>query len=846
MRLLIVESPAKAKTINKYLGEKDYIVLSSYGHVRAIPKKNHAVEVDNDTIKIHYEIIQSASKNIDKLTKASKCASEIYFATDPDREGEAISWHLLEILKQQKAIKKDTKLGRIVFHEITKTAVKAAISNPRDINMDLVHAQQARQALDYIVGFTLSPILWRRLPGSRSAGRVQSVALRIISERESEVESFEKQEYWKVYGIFSTKKLEKEEVEKHFRADLIKYNGNQLDKLSIKSLEDSKSIIESLLQYEYHISRTETKQITNNPKPPFTTSTLLQDAAYKLGFSAKKTSSIAQSLYEGIDINGKPTALITYMRTDSVYVSSEVAKKANELISKLYGDEFAPEKIRTYKNKIKNAQEAHEAIRPIDPSILPEEIKNDISIDLYKLYDLIWKRFIASQMKSAILENTTIEITNHKSGVDSKANNIFKASGSVILFLGYRKIYTDTINIHYKKKEDIDDNAQNDDKDTDIGNNIKQMLPKLSNTQELQLINIDKSQHYTKPQPRFNEASLIKKMEELGIGRPSTYPSIISILQDRKYVILKDKQFIPEPRGRIVNAFLVNFFGEYVEYEFTAQMEDILDSISRGEREYKNELMKFWIQFKNQASNIIALKTQTILQKVEDALTLYIYDGYKKSTSEREKLRVCPICQIGTLTLKNSKFGPFIGCNRYPECEYTKQLCHEKTLSTTNNESSDNKILESEWPRILGLDSSDGQEILLNKGPYGFYVMKKIRKFGDEDKIISKKKLQNTGSKIAKKNEVKIVGLPKTVNHNDITLDYAQDLLKLPKTIGTYPEDEVEIKIGIGRYGPYIQYGKEFLSIKKTNFMDITYQEAVEMIRQKLQVKSKLTEKKTH
>lgn len=875
MKLLVVESPAKAKTINKYLGTDEYSVLSSYGHIRAIPTKDNAVEVCGGDIKIRYDILPSAEKNIAKLVQASKSASTIYFATDPDREGEAISWHLLEVLKQRGAISDSTQLKRIVFHEITLQAVHAAIKQPRDIDLHLVHAQQARQALDYIVGFTLSPILWRKLPGSRSAGRVQSVALKIICERESEIESFEKLEYWKVHGLFcgaqdvvsadgsagvafgpSTDHCVSDDGANsnlQFQAELAMFGGKSLGKLSIAKKEQAEAMVDDLKQRTYHVQKVDVKKITNSPKPPFTTSTLLQEASYRLNFSSKKTSLMAQRLYEGVDIQGKPTALITYMRTDSVYVSNEAARKANALIIQLYGRNYAPENIRSYKNKIKNAQEAHEAIRPVDVDVLPEAIKSLIDDDLYRLYELIWRRFVASQMSNAVLDVTTVKIVDDASQSQAKPHALFKASGSVVLFHGYRRVYGvygdvdagDGDTAHGKRGKSEGDDCDDHSKTKDA-----QLLPRLCVKQRVDILEVQCSEHQTKPQSRFSEASLVKKMEELGIGRPSTYPTIISILQDRQYVTLKNKQFTPEPRGRLVNAFLSDFFGEYVQYEFTAQMENMLDEISRGEKEYKDELVKFWTEFKEKAGNVIALKTADVLRTIEGTLVSYMYgvrsgNGRQCGVEEINQAKKCPTCNIGMLTLKNSRFSPFIGCNRYPECTFIRQF---SGCDAAGNEKGGvvgvDESARGEWPRVLGVDVRDGHDVLLNNGPYGFYVMKKIMKSEavqgsrvvhasnekDNDHESTKRSRKK---KPGKQRDVKIVGVPKGVSPNDVTLPYALKLLDLPKIIGQHPDDGANVVVGIGRYGPYVQHNRDFFSIKSADFTQTTLCDALELMSKK-------------
>lgn len=864
MKLLIVESPAKAKTIGKYLGSS-YKVLSSYGHVRGIPSETGAVQTENDFV-VKYQIVSKSPKNINDIISAAKFCDEIYMATDPDREGEAISWHIVELLKEKKAIKSTTKLQRVVFHEITPKAIKSAIANPRDINMDLVHAQQARQTLDYLVGFTISPLLWRKLPGSRSAGRVQSVALRMICEREAEIEIFKSIEYWSIIGIFSgNEKSNDQKSSQNFIANLNIFNNKRLDKFDIKNEEQASSMMSEIKKYEYHVSKIDKREIKKSPKPPFTTSTLLQEASRKLGFSTRRTSQIAQKLYEGISIDGELTGLITYMRTDSTIISTDVAHDINRFIKNTYGEEYAPNSIRLYKNKSKNAQEAHEAIRPTDIKCIPEKIQAWLDTDQYRLYTLIWKRAIASQMENAILESTLINIGNQKKTI------IFGANGSVIKFLGFYKVYglgestklnRDSNDKNLDGKNSVNINGENEEIDDDIGkgkNNVnnkeEQLLPALSLNQNLDMISSKINQHFTQPPPRYNEASFVKKMEELGIGRPSTYPTIISILVDREYVAMESRRFIASERGRLVNSFLMNFFTQYVEYDFTAKMEDELDNISHGKETYLQLLENFWKTFKKKAEDTGELQTAVVLDAIENTMFKYIY-GVEKSDDQgqNEKIKECPTCNKGLLVIKNSKYGPFIGCNKYPECNYTRHLNINTALSTSLMKEN------SEWPKHLGKDTKDGSEISVNSGPYGFYVMKKfITKESVEGSVESSaddvendakvvKNLKNAKGKGVRgaaktkagkkkkndKKDRKMISIPKSMDPHEVTMEYAKNLLNLPIVIGQHPDDGGDIKASIGMFGPYVEHNKVYASVKKENdIFSITLDEALALLEAK-------------
>lgn len=761
--LVVVESPAKAKTINKYLG-KDYTVLASFGHVRQLPKENGSVDVDNN-FKIKYEI--SSQKHIKPLVEAMKTCDKVILASDPDREGEAIAWHVLEILKQKKAIKKDTKIERVVFNAITKNTVEKAIQEPRDIDMNLVNAQQARVALDYLVGFTLSPVLWRKLPGSKSAGRVQSVALRLICDRQAEIVNFKSEEYWSVdVNLFKNKDI---------IAKLIAIDGKKIDKLFIKNKDTADKIKKELEKENYIVDKIEKKEVKRNPFAPFTTSTLQQEASKKLGFSAKKTMSVAQKLYEGIDVGDGTHGLITYMRTDGVYTASEAVNEARNVIKKNYGEKYLPSKAIVYQNKVKNAQEAHEAIRPTNPSTTPESIKKYLTNDEFKLYELIWKRLIASQMASVVMDQVSIDVKTSK--------HTLRAVGSTIKFDGFYVLYNETNEDEDEEKEAI--------------------LPEVKEGEKLEFKKVLTKQHFTEPPARYTEANLVKKMEELGIGRPSTYATIISVLQERGYVKLEKKRFIAENRGIVVNSFLNLYFKKYVEYDYTANLENELDIVSNGKEEWTKLLSTFWGPFKNEIDKAMELKNPDVLENISKALIDF---GILKNTK-------CPDCDNGILNLKAGRYGVFLACSNYPTCKHTEQLLSSITEEENNEENNkeDNKDQENKFENKL-LGELDKNNVYLKKGPYGFYVQL------GEDK----------GSPKPKR-----IGIPKNMDINTIDFDKAKALLELPRLIGKHPEDGGDIKANIGPYGPYLMWNKKFFSVKEDDILTITLNRALVIINEK-------------
>ena len=751
MNVVVVESPAKAKTINKYLG-RDYTVIASYGHIRDLPPKDGSVRPDQD-FAMDWEVEGRAVQRVGEIAKAVKGADRLYLATDPDREGEAISWHVLQVLDARKALK-GVDVKRVVFNEVTKSAVLDAFAHPRDINQELVDAYLARRALDYLVGFTLSPILWRKLPGSRSAGRVQSVALRLICEREAEIEAFKSQEYWTVEVTFKTAEGAS------FVARLTHLDGVKLERLGLSAAdaERAKTAIEAT---SFAVVSVEKKTTRRHPQPPFTTSTLQQEASRKLGFGAMRTMKIAQRLYEGVDIGGETVGLISYMRTDGVQLSAEAITATRGLIGSNYGERYLPGEPRVYRTRAKNAQEAHEAIRPTDVSRRPEDVAQYLEAEQRKLYELIWRRTVASQMESAILDQSTIDIASP----DGKL--MLRATGSVVVFDGFLTLYQEG----------------RDDSDDEEG---QARLPKLAERDPLDRGPVKTEQHFTQPPPRYSEASLVKKLEELGIGRPSTYASIIQVLQDRSYVRIDQRRFLPEDRGRLVTQFLASFFERYVEYGFTADLEAQLDDISGGRVDWRTVLREFWGPF---ITAIDGTKDLTITQVI-DALDAALGQHFFPADAGGRDPRLCPACQSGRLGLRLGRTGGFIGCSNYPNCRYTRPLAVE----TNGGAHADGTDLGQ--PKQLGHDPKTGEPVSLRKGPFGIYVQ-----LGEADKEA--------------KIKPKRASLPKTVAPGDVTLEMALGLLSLPREIGIHPETGQPITAGIGRFGPYLKLGPVYKSLPK-------------------------------
>jgi len=769
MNVVIVESPAKAKTINKYLGA-DYTVLASYGHIRDLPSKNGSVRPDDD-FAMDWEIDGKAQKHIKQIADALKGADHLYLATDPDREGEAISWHIREVLEKRNALK-GVDVKRVVFNEITKSAVLEAFSHPRDLDDELVDAYLARRALDYLVGFTLSPVLWRKLPGSRSAGRVQSVALRLICERETEIENFRTEEYWTVAADFRTDEGE------GFTAQLTHLDGNKLGKMAIGSEAEAQAATTAIEQGNFAVASVERKQTRRNPAPPFTTSTLQQEASRKLHYTTKRTMQVAQRLYEGVSINGETTGLITYMRTDGVQIAQSAISDCRQLIGNTYGPQYVPESPRMYKTKAKNAQEAHEAIRPTDASRKPKDLAAYLDDDQMRLYTLIWNRTVASQMASAVLDQVAVDI---ESSVQGRGVTL-RATGSVVAFDGYFRVYQES----------------RDAKDDEEGERI---LPNLTEGQNVTRETVTPEQHFTQPPPRFTEASLVKKLEELGIGRPSTYSSIISVLQDRDYVRLEKRRFQPEDRGRLVTAFLHSFFARYVEYNFTAELEDKLDDISGGRINWKTVLNEFWVAFSKAIDDTKDLRVREVLDALDELLGAHFFRGDGTGANPR----ACPTCDDGRLSLKLGKFGAFIGCSNYPDCRFTR------ALEVVNGE---NGVTPGDaGPKVLGQDPETGLDASLRKGPYGYYVQ-----LGE-------------ASADKKAPKPKRASLTRDMDPGTMDLKTALALLALPREVGPHPESGEMITAGIGRYGSFIRLGGVYYSIKGADdVLTIGLNRAVAMI----------------
>ena len=742
MNVVVVESPAKAKTINKYLGS-DYTVLASYGHVRDLPSKDGSVLPDQDFAMI-WDVDPKSAKRLSDIADALKGAKTLILATDPDREGEAISWHVLEVLNRKKAVK-DAKVQRVVFNAITKSAVTEAMKHPRDIDMELVDAYLARRALDYLVGFTLSPVLWRKLPGSRSAGRVQSVALRLVVQREIEIEAFKSQEYWGVEADVSA-------GSDPFMARLVKHQGKRLAKFDLNNEALAHDALAAVKAGQFKISAVEKKPAKRSPAPPFTTSTLQQEASRKLGFSAQRTMQAAQKLYEGVDIGGETVGLITYMRTDGVQVAQEAIDEARKVIAGRYGPTYVPEQPRYYKTKAKNAQEAHEAIRPTSLSRNPGSLRLDG--DLGRLYELVWKRMIASQMEQARIERTVIDLETDDGRTGLRAN------GQVILFDGYLAAY----------EEGRDDPTPGADGEDDTGR-----LPQVTQGAAAKVLSAKAEQHFTEPPPRYSEASLVKKLEELGIGRPSTYASILTVLRDRAYVHMDKNRFIPDDKGRLVTAFLEQFFRRYVEYDFTAALEEKLDLVSAGELDYKQLLRDFWKDFHAAVGEAGELRTSQVLDALNETLGPAIFPQRADGTDPR----ACPTCGTGRLSLKTSRFGAFIGCSNYPECRYTRPI------AAPDGEQEG----EAGGDRELGLDPKSSEKVWLKAGRFGPYVQ-----LGEGDKP-------------------RRSSLPKGWTPASLDLDQALRLLSLPREVGKDPEDGKPILAGLGRYGPYVQHDKTYASL---------------------------------
>ena len=753
MNLVIVESPAKAKTINKYLGD-NYKVLASYGHIRDLPSKNGSVNPDQD-FKMEWEVDSFSKKYFKEITDAAKNSSKIILATDPDREGEAIAWHVKEYLNEKKLLK-DKEIERVVFNEITKKAVIQGIENPRQIEPLLVDAYMARRALDYLVGFNISPILWTKLPGSKSAGRVQSVALKLITEREHAIESFKPEEFWTLSIKFA------DTANQNFTASISQLDNNKIEKFSFRNKEEINKAISSINKKKFSITDISSKIVNRNPSGPFTTSTLQQTASSRLGFGASRTMQIAQKLYQGIEMEGETIGLITYMRTDGTNLSKDAVTSFRNYIQKEIGNEYLPKDVLNYSGKkAKNAQEAHEAIRPTDIIRTPQSVKKYLSTDQNKLYDLIWSRALSSQMESAKFDRNTITITSDNN------DTICKASGSVLKFDGFLKIY----------------NNQSKDDDENI-------LPAVSKGP----INIEAlidEQHYTQPPPRYSEASLVKKLEELGIGRPSTYASIISTIANRGYAEILNKRFFPTDRGKLISAFLEKLFSKYVDYNFTAGLEDQLDEITSGKESWIKVLELFWKDFNNNVSEVKEKRTREVLDLLNDSLGELIFD----KDNEGNVVRKCQLCSSGTLSLKNSfRGGAFIGCSNYPECKFTRPLSKAKAAAQA-------QLAE---PKFIG-KHENGNDIYLKNGRFGPYLQYEKIPSDIEVEKISKKKKKTKKLKSDVNELLKNVSIPKGLELESINLEKAQFLCSLPKSLGINPDNQKEITLNVGRFGPYLK-----------------------------------------
>jgi DNA topoisomerase I len=759
MPVVVVESPAKAKTINKYLGS-DYTVLASYGHVRDLPPKDGSVDPDHG-FDMKWEVASDSKKHIKAIADALKDDPALILATDPDREGEAISWHLEETLRNRKAIKKDTPVSRVVFNAITKSAVTEAMKNPRQVDQDLVEAYLARRALDYLVGFNLSPVLWRKLPGAKSAGRVQSVSLRLIVEREMEIEAFRAQEYWTVKALLTTPRGQE------FEARLTVLGGTKLDKFDLASDTAAELAVQAIRSRDLAVRSVEAKPASRNPSAPFMTSTLQQEASRKFGFGARQTMQAAQRLYEA--------GHITYMRTDGIDMAPEAVTEARDAIKDRYGADYLPDSPRMYKNKAKNAQEAHECIRPTDMTADAEMLKLRDS-DQSRLYDLIWKRTLASQMAAARMERTTVDIASEDSQVE------LRATGQVVLFDGFLRVY----------EEGRDDVVADDD---------DKRLPQVAEGEPTAKKSVTPEQHFTQPPPRYTEATLVKRMEELGIGRPSTYASIVTTIQDRGYVLKDKNRLIPEDKGRLVTSFLVNYFRKYVGYDFTAELEEELDDITSGQRKWKDVLERFWRDFKASIEETAELRITDVLEKINEVLEPHLFPP----TEDGSDPRLCPNCGAGRLSMRTARSGgAFIGCSNYPECRYTRPF-GPPGMEDDSDIGPDGKV--------LGEDAGDIIRVM--KGRFGPYVQR--------------------GEATDEQPKPPRASLPKGWEAADLDLEKALKLLSLPREIGPHPEDGEPVEAGIGRYGPYVKHGRIYANLPDPDdVFTIGMNRAVEEIAKKL------------
>ncbi|MCP1212117.1 type I DNA topoisomerase [Acetobacter okinawensis] len=774
--VVVVESPAKAKTINKYLGD-GYTVLASFGHVRDLPPKDGSVLPD-DGFSMKWQADDRGTKQVAAIIKALKGAKHLYLATDPDREGEAISWHVRAMLEERNALK-GVDVQRVTFNEITKSAIKHAMAHPRELDMPLIEAYLARRALDYLVGFTLSPVLWRKLPGSRSAGRVQSVALRLICEREAEIEVFKPREYWSVTASLLTP------ASAPFTARLTHLNGKKLDQFDLGTAEQAEAAKRAVEAEEMSVRSIERRKVRRNPQPPFTTSTLQQEASRKLGMSAQTTMRTAQQLYEGMELGGETVGLITYMRTDGVTMAQEAVQAIRGHIGSKIGPDYVPAQPRHYTSKAKNAQEAHEAIRPTDISRTPESMARYLNNDQRRLYELVWKRAVASQMESATLDQVAVDIAG------PSAQTVLRANGSILTFDGFLKLYREG-------RDDSEKAAADDD---------SRMLPPMHEKDPLKREGVEAEQHFTQPPPRYSEASLVKKMEELGIGRPSTYASILSVLQDRSYVQLENRRFVPEARGRLVTAFLVSFFERYVDTGFTASLEELLDDISDGQAKWKEVLASFWHDFSKAVGDTKELTITDVLNALDKDLGPFFFPPRADGSDPRH----CTSCGTGRLGLKLGRYGAFIGCSNYPECQFTRRLTADSA------EEGDGSAALKDGMRLLGQHPQTGEDITVRQGPWGLYAQQ-----GEPDPADKKAKPRRAS-------------LPKGMDGASITLEQAVGLLSLPRLVGLHPETGEPIEAGLGRFGPYVKMGAVYGSLDKDDdVLTVGLNRAVDALAKKL------------
>ncbi len=766
--VVVVESPAKAKTINKYLGD-GYVVLASFGHVRDLPPKDGSVRPDDD-FAMDWEADERGARQVGAIAKALKGAKRLYLATDPDREGEAISWHVRAMLGERNALK-GVDVQRITFNEITKSAVKYAIAHPRDLDQPLIEAYMARRALDYLVGFTLSPVLWRKLPGSRSAGRVQSVALRLICEREAEIEIFRPREYWTVESLFTTPKGAP------FTARLTHLDGKKLDQFDLNNADLAARARATVEAGQFCVATVERRRVKRNPPAPFTTSTLQQEASRKLGMGAQAAMRVAQQLYEGVDLHGETTGLITYMRTDGVQMAREAIDSIRAHVGQEFGAAYVPDRAREYTSKAKNAQEAHEAVRPTDVARRPQDVARFLSSDQQRLYELVWKRAVASQMQSAELDQVAVDVAH--------GGTKLRATGSIVAFDGFLKLY----------REGRDDEEDEENR----------VLPPMNEGDKLKRGDVQALQHFTQPPPRFSEASLVKRMEELGIGRPSTYASILTVLRDRNYVRLENRRFIPEDRGRLVTAFLKNFFERYVDTGFTADLEEKLDHVSDGSLDWRALMRAFWEDFSNAISQTKDLKISDVVSALDEDLGPHFFPPREDGTDPR----LCPSCNKGRLGLKLGRYGSFLGCSNYPECQFTRRLAME------NGEGEAETLKEG--MRTLGKAPDTDEDITVRRGPWGLYVQQ-----GEPDPNDKKAKPKRTS-------------LPRGMDGETITLEQALGLLSLPRHVGMHPETKLPIEANLGRFGPYVKMGAIFGSLDKDDdILSVGLNRAVDVLARKM------------